>query len=947
MKRYNLQKNLFFSIILLLSFGLHIQSLSLSSTCSIDPIDQNISSNSYHDLNSTLTAKMHLLQNHNELTPRHSIQFSCQLTDSYRHQFNQHIQGIRVGLTPQQIRKIIGKQQEQRMLDLDKQCVVENPEHVLSSPVVQTLFKQVRSSLVATYEKKTSKWCFNKESKLLHLSNQIKFVDGLLSGKVSELLKHIENSDMHIAEEAFNELQQLWPYEHTGSFLDPRSYSKEEKKFIKQITADVMKTAEGKLLSNHSYREKYANAQSFEQIQRFEKQCTLFQQQGNREALHHEIERLLQQVKINGKKEDLVTNVCLAIATDKFTAPITSFLDKIVHAPDLEKAQELVNYLNKAIKEQAHQNNIFRQSEISGMLISDCGFDPRTAADQCYRSHLDYIIMRETGRCYNPVEYVFRTIEQQDLSTAYNELIHIKQQLAELFQSHNITDPIDQQNLLIEHFNEDIATKAHACYTTRSDIRTIAQSFTPIDVQATTVRILSTSNNTQSVATELQAVAGVVLDNAQLCQVECAPQLKECIVESLRVLQKSNNVAETIFHVTVVDHLLTDLQIQSHSIATGTLPTWQRSTELLAKGMVAFVRGLDPIEPTIDLACLGIYGLYCMGSGTLDFIADPVNTTINAAHAISTTSINVASTVVNAAKFACDLQLGDLYLPQEEYLKRCEQFCEMIEPLNHIQADHVIQMSGYAVGAFCSPMAVAKIYTRLNKIDAIGKISNEVKVVARGIKNIIQEHPAFVTAEGIILKMDHLGNGPQKFINKAKELFEKAYYPIAQSIAEDIKAIRKLYKEIKPEKLFFFEKELNIDYAHILGVDIKWHETKEMWKNFGGCHHDYAGLLEKSKAATITKTVIRNDGCYYAEVLIAGKKQNRAFFPQHWSREDVAKKIWEAYENKSGIKPILQDNGTYKIKGLTSEGILIEMCITQNGTMNTAYPFFDFAKIYK
>lgn len=754
--KHNLKNNLLTSITFFLSFGIHTQSLSLSSTYSIESMNlRDLSLIPSNQLNNTIFSKISLTQIPGDLTPRHGIQLSCELTNSYTHQFNQHIEGIRVGLTPQQIRKIIGMHQEQRTGQLDNLCATHNCEYALSSPTFRTLLNEVKNSLIASYKEKESQLvCVHRKTKLSQLSAQIKFVDSLLSGKASELLKQMQSNDIHIAENAFYELQQLWPYEHEGSFLDPRSHTKQEKQFIEQINVDVMKTAEAKLLANPSYIEKYASQKSFQQIERFTKDCIFLQRQGNREALYHEVEKLLQQVKINGKREDFVTNVCLAIAIDKLTAPITSFLDKIVHAPDLGKSRELVNYLNKAIKDLAHQNNIFRQSEITEILIDECGFDPRMAANECYISHQDYIMMQETGRCYNPVEYVFNAIEKQDLSTAYNELIHIKQQLAELFESRNITDPIEQQNLLIEHFNEDIATKAHACYTARSDVLNIAKFFTPIDVQSTTVRILKSSPNTQSLATELQTVADVVLDNARLCHVACVPHVEECIVDSLKVLRNSNNIAETIFHTTVVDHLLTDVQTQSHSIATGTLPTWQRSSELFIKGVQAFAHGIDPIQPAIDLGVLAAKATYFVGKGTLDFIVRPDETKLYVANTIATTTSNTISAIVHTAKFICDVQYGDLYLPHDEYVARCNQFAQIIEPLDHITTDHIVEFSAYTSGVLLSPWAIAKAYTRLNQIDAIGKISNEVKVFARGIKNIIQEHPSFVTAEGIVLKMD-------------------------------------------------------------------------------------------------------------------------------------------------------------------------------------------------
>ncbi len=77
-----------------------------------------------------------------------------------------------------------------------------------------------------------------------------------------------------------------------------------------------------------------------------------------------------------------------------------------------------------------------------------------------------------------------------------------------------------------------------------------------------------------------------------------------------------------------------------------------------------------------------------------------------------------------------------------------------------------------------------------------------------------------------------------------------------------------------------------------------------------------------------------------ADIIVDGNRiPGKTFFPQHWSREDVIDKIYEAYENfiKSGATP-LEKKGKYIIDGTTKEGIDIRMFITKNGHLKTAYP---------
>lgn len=187
--KHNFNKNLLISIALFLSFGLYINSLSLSSKYTIESIKfGDVSLIPGHDLNKTLTSQISLVQDHRNLTPSHGIQFSCQLMNSYTYQYKHHIEGIRVGLTPQELRNLAMQRQEERMLALDNVCAVENPEYVLPLSTTKTFLNELKTSLIVHYNKKAS--CrATRQSTLLKLDAQIKFVDALLSDKVARLLE--------------------------------------------------------------------------------------------------------------------------------------------------------------------------------------------------------------------------------------------------------------------------------------------------------------------------------------------------------------------------------------------------------------------------------------------------------------------------------------------------------------------------------------------------------------------------------------------------------------------------------------------------------------------------------------------------------------------------------------------------------------------------------------
>ena len=67
---------------------------------------------------------------------------------------------------------------------------------------------------------------------------------------------------------------------------------------------------------------------------------------------------------------------------------------------------------------------------------------------------------------------------------------------------------------------------------------------------------------------------------------------------------------------------------------------------------------------------------------------------------------------------------------------------------------------------------------------------------------------------------------------------------------------------------------------------------------------------------------------------------NHMFFPAEWPQQKVIEKIYEAYENfkSRGADAKAMQDGKYIVQGLTKEGIEVEMVITKDATIKTAYP---------
>lgn len=80
---------------------------------------------------------------------------------------------------------------------------------------------------------------------------------------------------------------------------------------------------------------------------------------------------------------------------------------------------------------------------------------------------------------------------------------------------------------------------------------------------------------------------------------------------------------------------------------------------------------------------------------------------------------------------------------------------------------------------------------------------------------------------------------------------------------------------------------------------------------------------------------------YKADIFISGRYvDTKTFFPAHWSRREVIEKIYATYEDfiKCSMHPALTKDGKYLIKHIVEKGVEIEMYITKNGRIVTAYP---------
>src|SRR5207247_466337 len=159
----------------------------------------------------------------------------------------------------------------------------------------------------------------------------------------------------------FIRLKELWPWKRDHTFLIYGPISNAETSFISKLGIDIMKIAEKDFITRQDYITKYADAQS---IKEYKKQSFMLQKNAVCNSIFEERDRLRHYVKENIEKNDLATNICLAIAENAVFDPIGSIFYGIVHAPSLEKARIHLHHLEAQILDQAKQKNIVLTDQI-------------------------------------------------------------------------------------------------------------------------------------------------------------------------------------------------------------------------------------------------------------------------------------------------------------------------------------------------------------------------------------------------------------------------------------------------------------------------------------------------------------------------------------------------------------------------------------------------------
>jgi len=160
----------------------------------------------------------------------------------------------------------------------------------------------------------------------------------------------------------------------------------------------------------------------------------------------------------------------------------------------------------------------------------------------------------------------------------------------------------------------------------------------------------------------------------------------------------------------------------------------------------------------------------------------------------------------------------------------------------------------------------------------------------------------------------------------------------------EIAALKRMFDGSRKGFGMFAKKYIKPDYEHIFGITFK--AKNNIIQKAYGFHHDLISTIENNTALKLVGKKMYPHGFYKVSAIKYNGskiKDIATFFPTNWSREKVMHKIYAAYDHfiESGTITKLTKEGKMRIRGLISEGIEIEMILTQKGKLITAYPILN------
>jgi Bacterial EndoU nuclease len=336
-------------------------------------------------------------------------------------------------------------------------------------------------------------------------------------------------------------------------------------------------------------------------------------------------------------------------------------------------------------------------------------------------------------------------------------------------------------------------------------------------------------------------------------------------------------------------------------------------------------------------------GILLGSYNAVDMVIRPVHTLVRIVDGICMLGSLTVRTIGTLAHWNYLIEHGEL-------MQCATEMCEVGEQLDNIATtiyEHTSQMSNRKIAKHITAFGTEWVLT--GQMFAMGhalcsKLGNTIKRTIKFLKN---EGAAgefvLATTDGVLLQgsknVNMGGHDVKNIIHNTSKLLGLTITEYMTVVKAEIEIIRKVLDNKVKGFLECANKYLKPEYEHILGINPIF--GRNGISKIGGFHHDYTHSFRKSGVLEFADLIKTETGFCKADIFEAGRYvDTKTFFPAHWSRKEVIEKIYSVCEDfiSSGMQPILTKGDKYLIKHIIEEGVELEMYITKNGRIVTAYP---------
>lgn len=341
-------------------------------------------------------------------------------------------------------------------------------------------------------------------------------------------------------------------------------------------------------------------------------------------------------------------------------------------------------------------------------------------------------------------------------------------------------------------------------------------------------------------------------------------------------------------------------------------------------------------------------GIVLGSYNTVDMVMHPVRTLVRMVDGVRMLGSLTARTIGTLAHWNYLIEHGECLQCVTEMSAVGEQLINMATVIH----EHTAQMSNREITKHVTALGTEWALTGQMFVIGHSLCSNMGQMIQKTIRFLKEEDKAgefiLATVDGVLVKASEDMNkvaGVSNVVRNTRTVLESMHAAYLSHLEVEVQSLRLLFDNTIKGFADFKNKFLKIEYKHILGIENLTWNSKGALDKIRGFHHDFMDAIKKSGILEFTDQVMHEHGFYRATILYEGKKVKDAgtFFPAEWSREKVIEKIYEAYNDfiKSGVKINPERDGKYIVNGFIKEGIEIEMHITQNGRVVTAYPILE------